>query len=67
MTARQKASTVLILWVSIGVSILFVWGKFWVTLLLLAIALGVTIHLLWLKTYRPETENAELTTADEAV
>lgn len=65
MTARQKASTILILWASIGISILFVWGKFWVTLLLLAIALGVTIHLLWLKTYRPENENADLTAADE--
>lgn len=63
MTARQKASTILILWASIGVSIWFVAGKFWVVLMLLAIAIGVTVHLLWLKTYRPETETQELTSA----
>jgi len=63
MTARQKASTILILWASIGVSIWFVAGKFWVVLMLLAIAIGVTVHLLWLKTYCPETETQELTSA----
>ncbi|HRH95792.1 MAG: YbaN family protein [Pyrinomonadaceae bacterium] len=63
MTARSKASTILILWASIGVSIWFVSGKFWVTLMLLAIAIGVTIHLLWLKTYHPEEESQELSSA----
>ena len=35
---------------------------------LLAIAIGVTVHLLWLKTYRPEAESQELSSAaDETV
>jgi uncharacterized protein len=56
ISIRQKVSTISILWVSIGVSIWLLGGKFWLSLLLLAIAGGVTIHLLWIKTYRPEEE-----------
>ena len=67
MTTRSKASTILILWASIGVSIWFVAGKFWVTLMLLAIAIGVTVHLLWLKTYRPEAESQELSSAADEI
>lgn len=59
ITLRQKISTILILWASIGFSIWFVAGAFWVTLLLAAVAIGVTLHLLWLKTYRPETAVGE--------
>ena len=54
ISMRQKVTTISILWVSIGVSIWLLGGKFWVTLLLLAIAIGVTLHLVLLKTYRPE-------------
>ena len=54
ITLRQKVTTLLTLWVSIGVSIWLLGGGFWSTLLLLAIAIGVTIHLVLLKTYKPE-------------
>jgi uncharacterized protein len=53
ISVRQKISTLLMLWLSIGVSIWLV-GGFWVTLILLAIAVGVTAHLVWIKTHRPE-------------
>src|SRR5688572_1587326 len=53
MTVANKAKAVFVLWASIGFSIWFVSGKFWLTLILLAIAAGVTIHLLRLPTYRP--------------
>ncbi|MGB7201194.1 MAG: YbaN family protein [Pyrinomonadaceae bacterium] len=55
ISLRQKISTIAILWASIGFSIWYVAGSFWVTLLLAAVAVGVTVHLLWLKTYRPES------------
>lgn len=57
MTVRQKATSIAILWASIGVSIWFVKDSFWVTLLLVAIAVGVSVHLLWIKTHREESEN----------
>lgn len=56
ISLRQKISTIAILWASIGISIWFVGGSFWLTLLLAAVAVGVTVHLLWLKTYKPERE-----------
>ena len=58
MTATHKVRTILLLWCSISFSIWFVGGRFWLTLLLVTIAAGVTIHLLWIRTYRPETEDA---------
>lgn len=66
ITVRQKVSTCLTLWASIGLSIWLIDGKLWVSLLLAAIAIGVTAHILWLKTYRPEAEEgAKLDTAKE--
>lgn len=67
MTAQQKLKTIFILWASIGFSLWFVWGKFWVNLVLVLIAMGVTAHLLWIKTYRPELEALDLSAADEPV
>lgn len=67
MTASQKLKTIFILWASIGLSLWFVWGKFWVSLVLVLIALGVTAHLLWIKTYRPQLEASDLSAADEPV
>ena len=58
ISVRQKTSTLVFLWVSIGISIWLLSAGFWVTLLLLAVALGVTTHILWIKTYRPETVSA---------
>lgn len=67
ISLRQKISTIAILWASIGISIWFVGGSFWLTLLLAAVAIGVTVHLLWLKTYRPEaTVENTLSQTDEA-
>lgn len=54
ITVRQKVTSIGLLWASIGFSIWFVSGAFWLTLLLAAIAIGVTAHIVWLKTYRPE-------------
>lgn len=54
ISIRQKVTTIAILWASIGFSIWYVSGTFWLTLLLAAVAIGVTVHLLWIKTYRPE-------------
>ena len=56
ITVRQKVTTIVILWASIGFSIWFVAAAFWLTLLLAAVAVGVTLHLVMLKTYRPEAE-----------
>lgn len=65
ISLRQKVSTITILWASIGLSIWLMNGKLWVSLLLAAIAIGVSVHILWLKTYRPEADTAEIQTADE--
>lgn len=62
ITLRQKTSTVLTLWASIGFSMWFV-GGFWIDLLLLLVAIGVTLHIVLLKTYRPELEPAAQTDA----
>ncbi len=67
MTASQKLKTIFILWASIGLSLWFVWGRFWVSLVLVLIALGVTAHLLWIKTYRPQLEPSDLSAVDEPV
>lgn len=58
MSIRQKVTTIATLWASIGFSIWFVYGSFWLTMFLAAIAIGVTLHIVLLKTYRPEA-NAE--------
>jgi len=65
LSLRQKVSTITILWASIGLSIWLMDGKLWVSLLLAAVAVGVSIHILWLKTYRPAIEAAEIHPADE--
>ena len=56
ITLRQKVTTLITLWASIGVSIWLLGGGFWSTLILAAVAIGVTVHLIWIKTYKPETE-----------
>jgi len=67
ISIRQKATTIAVLWASIGFSIWFVAGSFWLTLLLAAIAIGVTIHLVLIKTFRPEpTVNTPHSPIEEA-
>jgi uncharacterized membrane protein YbaN (DUF454 family) len=52
ISLRQKWTTTIFLWASIGFSIWMIGAAFWVTLLLLAIAIGVTVHLFMIKTFR---------------
>ncbi len=70
ISVRQKTTTLLFLWASIGFSIWMVDAKLWVSLLLAAIAIAVSVHILWIKTYRPETESeaveSELAPANDA-
>lgn len=56
ITLKQKVTTLVTLWASIGLSIWILGGGFWSTLILAAVAVGVTVHLLWIKTHRPETD-----------
>ncbi len=65
ISMRQKVSTIMILWASIGLSIWLMDGKVWALLLLGAVAIGVTIHILWLKTYVPDHDSTTLPAADE--
>jgi uncharacterized protein len=63
---RQKWTTTIVLWLSIGFSIWMIGGGFWLTLLLLAVAISVTIHLFMIKTYREESENSLPVAAEQA-
>ena len=56
ISLRQKLSTIVTLWLSIGFSMWMLSGRFWLSLLMIAIAVGVTIHLLMIKTYEPAIE-----------
>ena len=56
ISVRQKVSTILTLWLSIGFSMWMLSGRFWLSLLMVAIALAVTMHLVMLKTYTAEIE-----------
>ncbi|MEJ5199060.1 MAG: YbaN family protein [Anaerolineae bacterium] len=47
---REKVLTILALWLTIGVSVVYVVSQWWLRLVLVGIALGVTVHLLWIKT-----------------
>ncbi|HJS51829.1 MAG TPA: YbaN family protein [Pyrinomonadaceae bacterium] len=71
ISMRQKVTTLVFLWASIGLSIWLLSTAFWATLLLLAVAVGVTTHILWIKTYRPEMasppEQIELSSTNRTV
>jgi hypothetical protein len=49
---RQKAFTILMLWLTIGSTILFINMQWWVKAILFVIAAGVTIHIAMIKTIR---------------
>lgn len=57
MPLREKILTLAVLWVTIGIAVLFAVPVWWGKLIMLGIAAGVTLYLLQLKTYRPQTEN----------
>lgn len=52
---RKKILSILLLWMTIGYTIVFAVSQGWIRLILLGIAAGVTLHLLKTKTLRPET------------
>ena len=60
ITPRQKVTTLITLWLSIGVSIWLLDGGFWSTIILAVVAIGVTIHIFWIKTHRPDMETEPL-------
>jgi uncharacterized protein len=54
--AREKAISLILLWLTISTSAFYFIENMWIRLLLFAIAAAVTTHLLRVKTYRPELE-----------
>ncbi len=55
ISLKQKVLTISLLWLTIGVTSVFLISQWWLRLVMVVIAVGVTIHLLRIKTYRPET------------
>jgi len=56
---REKTLTIVALWLTIGVSAVYVASQWWLRLALIAIALGVTIHLLRIKAARSEDDRPD--------
>lgn len=54
ITRLHKALILLLLWLTIGSSVVYGVALWWGRLLLLGIAVGVTIHILKIRTCRPE-------------
>jgi len=50
---KDKVITILLLWLTIGASIIFFIEIIWIEIFLILIALGVTTHLNRIKRYRP--------------
>jgi uncharacterized membrane protein YbaN (DUF454 family) len=63
MKRRDKTITLLLLWVGIGVTIVWTAHTLWLRLLLLAIAAGVTIHVAKIPTFKavdePQTDRMQ--------
>jgi uncharacterized membrane protein YbaN (DUF454 family) len=53
MTARQKAVTLVVLWVSLGATMYWTAHATWLRLLLVVIGAGVTLHVARLPSFRP--------------
>lgn len=53
---KAKVSTIILLWLSIGISIFLV-SILWIRILLLIIAVGVTIHVLSFKSKTKDTDS----------
>ncbi len=51
----QKMLTILLLWLTVGVTIGFVAITWWLKVILAVVAVSVTIHLVTIKTWRPES------------
>lgn len=55
---RKIILSILLLWMTIGYTIVFAVSQGWIRLILLGIAIGVTLHLSKTKTLRPETRSS---------
>jgi uncharacterized membrane protein YbaN (DUF454 family) len=53
---RQKVFTLVVLWLTLGYTGIFVVTSLWVRLILALVAVGVTVHLVMIKTYRAEED-----------
>lgn len=53
MKRRDKAVTIVLLWLSIGATIIWTAESLWLRLLLLAIATGVTVHVVKIPAFKP--------------
>ncbi len=60
LPAREKAMTIIALWLTIGLSATFALSSWWPRVGLTAIALAVTIHLLRIPTFRPQLQPAQV-------
>ncbi len=56
MRRRDKTITLVLLWLSIGVSIVWTAHTLWLRLLLLAIATGVTVHVARIRGFKPAAQ-----------
>lgn len=66
ISLRQKWSTTIFLWLSIGASIWMLGGGFWSTFFLLAVAIAVTVHLFMIKTFRDGLEEGPSIPVEDA-
>jgi uncharacterized membrane protein YbaN (DUF454 family) len=46
---RQKILTILLLWLTIGFTVVHIISLLWIKIVLLGIAVAVSIHLFWIK------------------
>lgn len=53
MTLRQKAFTLMLLWATLGVTMIWTAETLWLRALLALIGLGVTVHVVRLPAFRP--------------
>lgn len=56
---KQKVLTILLLWLTIGLTARLAVSMWWLRVILIGIAIGVTIHLVKIKTYKPETRHSQ--------
>ena len=58
ISRKQKITTIALLWLTIGGTVLLAVSLWWVRLVLLGMAVGVTAHLMRIKTFEPETQGS---------
>jgi len=55
--AWQKVFTILLLWLTIGMTVWLAVSQWWLRLVLVVIAIGVTVHVARIRTYKPGAED----------